>query len=791
MVSMKGFRYKSAFNCHFLSMNQQATTNEKVPETDTGRGVSRTRPRVSVLIPTHNRAASLERALASLQLQDYPEENLEIIIIDDGSTDTTPEVIEAWRQRLGENRLKAVRISKGNITHAKNAGLEVATGEIIVTTDDDCTFEPDWLSTLVMPFQDATVGAVGGHDQAPDIATSPLAAAVDYTFTGFLGTGGVRRGGRDARLARFYPRGCNMAFRKSLLDKTGVFDTLFFNGEEIDLDYRIREAGYRLVCQPRCTVHHHRRADWRGLARQLLGRGITRRMLFLKHPEYREVSYWLPALLVLGLLGVLLAAGIFPVLRWPVFAGVWLYLALLGAGGLHCLLTRNNPVAAVRVPVVLLMQHFIYGIGMLTAPFFSSYQVLRQTLRFQTRMRRARRPLRVLISNDGFGPNQGDKAILEVMKADLAAHFPGVEIRGFLNSWVPGWRDIRQFFGDLIRADIFLMGGGQVLHDQTCLLFLFAALLKMLAAQVLRTPVVCYAVGAGPLSFSFGRRMTRLILNRCVLVMVRDQASENLLKAIGVTTPPIKVTADPAFCLQAASAPPLPFTQDDGPLIVVCPRRWFHYGQYILPVRRRAKNTSLPGAQDQTMSAVLATVIGHLTARHNARVLLVPMKPTGPGGRPGQDDDVLCREIYERCQAKDRVAILADPCTPAQVKTVLCAAHLVITMRMHAMIMGAGCGVPFIGISLSEKFSDLAGQLAMSDYLIPIQEINIDNLNTKAEDALNNRREISRQLAPRAARLAERARLNIALLAAWVGAPVGQTGQNEQTACNEQQKEDR
>jgi glycosyltransferase involved in cell wall biosynthesis len=107
-------------------------------------------PLVSIILPTHNRSRRLERAVASLTGQAYS--NWELVIIDDGSSDETPVVIERLRHDLGENRLRAIRIDRSGVCAARNAGLRAARGELIAYLDDDNLMHSLWLKAVVWAF---------------------------------------------------------------------------------------------------------------------------------------------------------------------------------------------------------------------------------------------------------------------------------------------------------------------------------------------------------------------------------------------------------------------------------------------------------------------------------------------------------------------------------------------------------------------------------------------------------------------------------------------------------------
>jgi cellulose synthase/poly-beta-1,6-N-acetylglucosamine synthase-like glycosyltransferase len=114
-------------------------------------------PPVSILVPAFNEAEVIAKALSSLSGGDYPSH--EVIVVDDGSTDGTGELVEG----LGLPGVRLVRQPNSGKAAALNAGLAVAKGEVIVTVDADTVFEEDTLRRLVEPFADPGVGAVAGN----------------------------------------------------------------------------------------------------------------------------------------------------------------------------------------------------------------------------------------------------------------------------------------------------------------------------------------------------------------------------------------------------------------------------------------------------------------------------------------------------------------------------------------------------------------------------------------------------------------------------------------------------
>ena len=110
-----------------------------------------------MIVPAYNEAAGIERAVRALAGGDYPPH--EVIVIDDGSTDGTGEIVE----RLALPGVRVIRQTNAGKAAALNAGLNLASGEVIVTIDADTVFERDTLRRLVEPFADPSVGAAAGN----------------------------------------------------------------------------------------------------------------------------------------------------------------------------------------------------------------------------------------------------------------------------------------------------------------------------------------------------------------------------------------------------------------------------------------------------------------------------------------------------------------------------------------------------------------------------------------------------------------------------------------------------
>jgi GT2 family glycosyltransferase len=226
--------------------------------------------RISVIVCTRNGADRIGACLAALESQALPA--AEIIVVDDGSTDGTGDGVAGRFPAVRLLRLPAVGLSA-----ARNAGAELATGEILAFTDDDCEPDRDWLAGLAAALAKG-YDAAGGPNLPPSPRREPEAIVA-------AAPGAPSHVMLDDEEAEHLP-GCNLAVRRSAYFAAGGFDPLFTTaGDDVDFCWRLRDHGYRLGFAPTAFVWHHRRPSLRGYLRQQIGYGKAEALLIAKHPH--------------------------------------------------------------------------------------------------------------------------------------------------------------------------------------------------------------------------------------------------------------------------------------------------------------------------------------------------------------------------------------------------------------------------------------------------------------------------------------------------------------------------
>jgi GT2 family glycosyltransferase len=209
-------------------------------------------PEISIVLCTRNRAAQLERTLNSLR--ELRHDGLwELVVVDNGSDDTSLEILEEFRRSFDGN-VQLVQEVRPGLGRAHNAGLRHASGGLIAFIDDDCHPAPDLLTQIRDCFsEDPRLGFLGGRillGDPTDRHVTVLASAQRAEFPGgsYLRPGSIQ--------------GANMAFRRIALEQVGGFDVRLGPGtpcncEDIDTLARVCAAGWRGAYDPRPTVFHH------------------------------------------------------------------------------------------------------------------------------------------------------------------------------------------------------------------------------------------------------------------------------------------------------------------------------------------------------------------------------------------------------------------------------------------------------------------------------------------------------------------------------------------------------
>lgn len=243
---------------------------------------------VSVIICTRNRAHAVSASLASVAAaaQACPDLEIELVVVDNASTDDTPSIVEAWAESV-VLPVRLVREHRKGLAVSRNTGVRTARGAILAFTDDDCRLAPDYVRALRSAFAvDDGMVVHGGRVDLGDPSDLPFTIKTDPVPSVY--TGEQHPGG--------FIHGCNMAMTRATFDRVGPFDERFGAGapceagEDTDYLYRAHLAGIPVKYTPSLVVAHFHGRKSRAEIMKLNGvyaRGNG--ALYLKHARHWQL----------------------------------------------------------------------------------------------------------------------------------------------------------------------------------------------------------------------------------------------------------------------------------------------------------------------------------------------------------------------------------------------------------------------------------------------------------------------------------------------------------------------
>lgn len=312
---------------------------------------------ISLIVPVYNRKSELKELLDSLVLQ--KDADFELIIVDDGSRDGTGELVNDYNSRINLHYLYQANQGPGK---ARNNGLSLARGELLVFVDSDCLLPDNYIANLRKHLAENEFDAFGGPDTAhPDFR--PFLKAVNYCLTSFIGTGGTR-GSSGLQVTRYYPRSFNMGIRRCVYERIGGMIDLR-HGQDMEYSARIYREGFRVSYFSDVFVYHKRRTDLRKFFKQIFNWAVTRHNLSRLDRNLLQPVHALPATVLIFYILTIIGAFLYHPILWLLTIEAVAALAVLFTVMVQAGRRSHDMVVALLAPFVFLVQIIAYGTGFL------------------------------------------------------------------------------------------------------------------------------------------------------------------------------------------------------------------------------------------------------------------------------------------------------------------------------------------------------------------------------------------------------------------------------------------
>lgn len=329
-----------------------------------------------------------------------------------------------------------------------------------------------------------------------------------------------------------------------------------------------------------------------------------------------------------------------------------------------------------------------------------------------------------------------------------------LEISGFIK---------REIWEEYYKSDIIMAGldgtfttlygvGGFVLNSYAIFL-----------AKLFKKPVIIYAASIEPFKNKLYEILARFILNKVDLVTLRERKSYQYLRKIGVSKPPIYVTADLGFLLQPASPERVKriisiegINKNNEPLIGMTVRRGI--SRWIFP------NLKTSGERYANYVALMAQVVDYLLDKLSATVIFIPHSIA-----PYEDDRVTGKDIYEKVKNKHKVKVIINDYTAAEIKGIIGQCDLLVGARTHSVINATSMYVPSLLIAGSIHKPGIMTEILDGGKWVCSEPLSFDTLTSRIDELWSERERVKEELKPKVESVKERALLNGELVKELMG----------------------
>jgi dephospho-CoA kinase len=309
----------------------------------------------SIIIPVYNRPEEIKELLDSLIISTYTK-SYEIVIVEDGSTVSSQQIVENYSQKLNLSYYFKENTGPGD---SRNFGMQKAKGDYFIIFDSDCIIPNTYLSEVERELTSNYVDCFGGPDKALK-SFSNIQKAINFAMTSFLTTGGIRGG--SEKIDKFQPRSFNMGISKKAFEASNGFGNIH-PGEDPDLSIRLWKLGFKTRLFSNAFVYHKRRIDWDKFSVQVSKFGKARPILNHWYPQYSKITYWFPSLFLIGL--VISILSLFFLFDW-FLKFYFLYFAIIF---IVSSIQNRNPIIGFLSIIAVWKQFVNYGFGFLKSFF--------------------------------------------------------------------------------------------------------------------------------------------------------------------------------------------------------------------------------------------------------------------------------------------------------------------------------------------------------------------------------------------------------------------------------------
>lgn len=320
---------------------------------------------VSICVVAYNEENVLGRLLNNIKNQDYPHDQMEILLIDSMSTDGTKMIMEKFACCTDEfKRIVVLENPKKRLAAGWNVALENYEGDIIVRVDAHAEIPCEFVSKNVDILKSGEYVSGGRRPNIID-ETTPWKETLLLAEQSMFGSSVApyRRSSEKSYVKSVF----HGAYRREVFNKIGGFDEQLGRTEDNEINYRIRSAGFKICYSPEIISYQHTRNTLKGMLKQKYGNGYWVALTLKACPRCLSVYHFVPLAFVSAILGTsILAAFKLPqlsLIMWSLYWVVAIFMSIMSVKG------HKKHLQQLALPVLFFLLHISYGMGSLVGIF--------------------------------------------------------------------------------------------------------------------------------------------------------------------------------------------------------------------------------------------------------------------------------------------------------------------------------------------------------------------------------------------------------------------------------------
>ncbi len=313
---------------------------------------------VSIIIPCFQERDFIAKCLDSLLDNDYPRDNLEILVMDGGSTDGTKDIIKKYGKAYPSIILKD---NPGRYpSSAMNKGIKESRGEIIIRCDAHACYDKDYIQRLTdWLIRDESIGNAGGIWVNKPAFNNLKAKAISYALGCSLCVGPNKYRTGITKKPIFVDTVPFGAWRREVFDKVGLFNEEFLRAQDLEFNMRLRKAGYKILLDPEIKSYYFPRSSFKKLFRMMYQCGYWKNFVNKKLKIVSSIRQFFPPVFILYLVSLLIFLPVSVLLIIPLIV----YMLIVLSASLSITFKKRTPGIFPYCTAVFFLSHIGYGAG--------------------------------------------------------------------------------------------------------------------------------------------------------------------------------------------------------------------------------------------------------------------------------------------------------------------------------------------------------------------------------------------------------------------------------------------